>query len=115
MSDRTIRIGIIGIGQIGKAHLENYSKIPGVEIVAASDVNPAELKSVADRFGIPHQHADFRELLRRDDVEAVDVCLHNNLHAPVTIAALAAGKHVYCEKPMAGAHVDAKADRKCVV
>jgi len=53
-------------------------------------------------------YTDFRELLKRDDIEAVDVCLHNNLHMPVTVAALQAGKHVYCEKPMAGAYCDAE-------
>jgi predicted dehydrogenase len=106
---RTIRIGIVGVGQIGKHHLGAYAKIAGAEIVAAADVNAAELQRVAAEFKIPHTHADFRELLARDDLEAVDVCLHNNLHAPVTIAALEAGKHVYCEKPMAGAYCDAKA------
>lgn len=104
-----IRIGIIGVGQIGKSHLSNYANVPGAELVAAADVNAAELKAVAAQFKIPHTHADFRELLKRGDIDAVDVCLHNNLHAPVTLAALEAGKHVYCEKPMAGAYVDAKA------
>jgi len=104
-----IRLGIIGVGQIGKHHLENCSKIPAAEMVAASDINEAELKKVAERFEIPNTYADFRELLERDDIEAVDVCLHNNLHAPVTITALQSGKHVYCEKPMAGAYIDAKA------
>jgi len=46
--------------------------------------------------------------LKRDDLEAVDVCLHNNLHMPVTVAAFEAGKHVYCEKPMAGSYHDAR-------
>jgi predicted dehydrogenase len=109
MRSKKIRIGIIGVGQIGKHHLENYSKIPSAEVVAASDIDEVELKAVAERFKIPHTYVNFRELLGRDDIEAVDVCLHNNLHAPVTIAALQAGKNVYCEKPMAGAYVDAKA------
>lgn len=104
-----IRIGMIGVGQIAKSHLENYSKIAGAEIVAAADINAEELGRVADRYSISHTYTDFRELLKRDDIAAVDVCLHNNLHAPVTIAALKAGKHVYCEKPMAGAYVDAMA------
>jgi len=104
-----IRLGIIGVGQIGKHHLDNYSKISGAEMVAACDINEVELKTVAERFKIPNTYVNFRELLERDDIEAVDVCLHNNLHAPVTIAALQAGKHVYCEKPMAGAYIDAKA------
>ncbi len=109
MSDKKIRIGIIGVGQIGKHHLDNYAKIPAVELVAASDVNAAELKRVADQYKIPNTHESFRDLLKRDDIVAVDVCLHNNFHAPMTIAALEAGKHVYCEKPMAGAYADARA------
>jgi predicted dehydrogenase len=58
---------------------------------------------------VPHLYTDFRELLRRDDLDAIDVCLHNNLHRPATEAALRAGKHVYCEKPMAGSYRDAEA------
>jgi len=106
---KDIRIGIIGVGQIGKSHLRNYAKIEGARLVAAADVNAAELQKVSAEFGIPHTHTDFRALLDRDDIDCVDVCLHNNFHAPVTLAALRAGKNVYCEKPMAGAYVDAKA------
>jgi predicted dehydrogenase len=102
-----IRLGIIGVGQIGKHHLREYAKIPGAQLVAAADVNAEELKRVAAEFKIPHTYADFRELLKRDDIQAVDVCLHNNFHRPMTCAALAAGKHVYCEKPMAGSYIDA--------
>ncbi len=104
-----VRIGIIGVGQIGKQHLEAYSKIAGVDVVAAADINADELQKVADKYNIPDRYADFRELLKRDDIVAVDVCLHNNFHAPVTIAALQAGKHVYCEKPIAGSYADGKA------
>lgn len=104
-----VRVGIIGVGMIGKIHLENYSKISGVDIVAAADVNETELRRVAEKYKIPHIYTDYRELLNRDDIDAVDVCLHNNLHAPVTIDALTAGKHVYCEKPIAGSYVDGKA------
>jgi predicted dehydrogenase len=104
-----VHIGIIGVGQIGKFHLNTYAKIPEAEVVAAADINEAELKKVAETFKIPDAYTDFHELLERDDIEAVDVCLHNNLHAPVSIAALEAGKNVYCEKPMAGTYFDAKA------
>ena len=103
------RIGCIGVGQIGKHHLENYSKIESVELVAVADLDDAELNRVGDHYQIPFRTTDFRELLSRDDIEAVDVCLHNNLHMPITVAALEAGKHVYCEKPMAGSYVDAEA------
>jgi predicted dehydrogenase len=103
-----IRIGCIGVGQIGKHHLDNYSKIEGAELVAIADINEAELNRVGDKYNIPNRYTDFKELLKRDDIVAVDVCLHNNLHMPMTVAALEAGKHVYCEKPMAGSYIDAE-------
>ncbi|OGV80332.1 MAG: oxidoreductase [Lentisphaerae bacterium RIFOXYB12_FULL_65_16] len=103
-----IRIGFVGVGQIAQSHLRNYQKVSGAKVVAATDVNAAALDKVAAEFNIPSKYTDFHEMLKRDDIDAVDVCLHNNLHAPVTIAALNAGKHVYCEKPMAGSYIDAE-------
>jgi predicted dehydrogenase len=103
-----VRIGVIGVGQIGKSHLRNYDAIDAAEIVAVADINEAEARRVAVMHNIPNVYTDFRELLQRDDIEAVDVALHNNLHMPMTVAALEAGKHVYCEKPMAGAYIDAE-------
>ncbi|MBX3015884.1 MAG: Gfo/Idh/MocA family oxidoreductase [Caldilineaceae bacterium] len=108
MTTDKVRVGVIGVGQIGKHHLSNYSKIPNAEVVAVADVNEAEARRVAEMYNIPNVYTDFRQLLQRDDIVAVDVCLHNNFHAPVTIAALEAGKHVFCEKPMAGAYIDAE-------
>ncbi len=107
MTQAPVRIGVIGVGQIGKHHLENYSKIPNANVVAISDINETEARRVAALYNIPDVYTNFRDLLKRDDIEAVDVCLHNNMHMPMTVAALQAGKHVYCEKPMAGAYVDA--------
>jgi predicted dehydrogenase len=105
-----IRVGIIGTGQIGKYHLENYTKnVEGVEVVAVCDIREDEAQRVAEKYQIPKVYVKFRELLEREDIQAVDVCLHNNLHRPVTELALAAGKHVYCEKPMAGSYIDALA------
>ncbi|HUS59431.1 MAG TPA: Gfo/Idh/MocA family oxidoreductase [Planctomycetota bacterium] len=103
-----IRIGMIGVGQIAQYHMGNYSKMQDVELVAAADLDAAKLAQVAKQFNIPNTYADFRKMLERDDIQAVDVCLHNNLHAPATIAAFEAGKDVYCEKPMAGAYADAE-------
>lgn len=103
---RKVRIGIIGVGLIGKSHLEQYAKIPDAEIVAICDIDGKEAQKVAEKYNISNVYTDFRDMLKRDDIEAVDVCLHNNFHAPVTIAALEAGKHVYCEKPIAGTYFD---------
>jgi predicted dehydrogenase len=107
MADK-VKIGIIGVGQIGKRHVAAYQKLP-VELVAIADIDEPEARRVAAENGVPKVLTDFRELLAIDEIQAVDVCLHNNLHAPVTIAALEAGKHVYCEKPIAGAYIDGKA------
>ncbi len=103
-----VKIGMIGVGQIAKNHLRQYSGIEGVEIAAACDIDEEELGRVCDANGIPDRHADYNKLLERDDLDAVDVCLHNSLHAPATIAGLEAGKHVYCEKPIAGTYADGR-------
>ena len=106
----TIRVGIIGTGQIGKWHLETYAtKVKGVEVVAVCDINADEAKRVATKYNIQNVYGDYRELINRNDIDAVDVALHNNLHRSVTEAAIKAGKHVYCEKPMAGSYIDALA------
>lgn len=106
---RTVRIGVIGVGIIGKSHIRQYAGIPGAQVVAVADINEEEANRVAAEHDIPQVYRDFRKLLERDDIDAVDVCLHNNLHAPVTVAALRAGKHVYCEKPIAGSYADGAA------
>ncbi|MDE0430476.1 MAG: Gfo/Idh/MocA family oxidoreductase [Caldilineaceae bacterium] len=117
MTQEKTRIGIIGVGQIGKKHVRVYSGMPHVEIAAIADIDEAEARRVAGENGIASVYTDFQQLLARDDIVAVDVCLHNNFHMPVTLAALEAGKHVFCEKPMAGAYVDAErmltAAREC--
>jgi predicted dehydrogenase len=107
MSDK-VRIGVIGVGMIGKHHLNIYqSKVPNAEVVALCDIDTTELQMVSEHFKVKDTYVNFRDLLKRDDIQAVDVCLHNNKHMAVTLAALEADKHVYCEKPMAGAYPDA--------
>lgn len=104
-----IRIGIIGVGQIGKVHVARYKDVPEAEIAAVADLRSDEAARVAQENGIPAVYTDYRELLARDDIDSVDVALHNRLHAPVTIAALEAGKNVYCEKPMSWTYAEARA------
>jgi len=106
MADK-IRIGMIGCGQIAQQHMKAYSEIEGAEMVVFCDVNRGAAETAAEKYGPADVATDFREVLRRDDIDAVDVCLHNNLHMPATVAGLQAGKHVYCEKPMAGSYRDA--------
>ena len=103
------RIGIIGTGQIAQGHLRQWSQIDEIEVAVACDIDEKALSATREAFGISEGCSDFRQLLARDDLDAVDVCLHNNYHAPVTIEALRSGKHVYCEKPIAGSYADGKA------
>lgn len=106
---KKIRIGIIGTGQIGKRHVQGYQDIPEAQIVAVCDLREDEARRVAAEHDIPDVYTDYHEMLERDDIDSVDVCLHNRLHRPVTEDALQAGKNVYCEKPMSWTYQDAKA------
>ncbi len=105
---KEIRIGIIGTGVISQRHMTVWEKIPDVKIVCGADISRKVLDQWGEKYGVTDLYTDFRDLLARDDIDAVDVCVHNNLHVPISIAAMKAGKHVYCEKPMAGSYRDAK-------
>lgn len=108
MADK-VRVGIIGTGQIGKRHIHRYQDVSEAEIVAVADLREDEARRVASEYDIPHVYTDYHEMLKRDDMDSVDVCLHNRLHMPVTLDALAADKNVYCEKPMSWTYREAKA------
>ncbi|MBE0699909.1 MAG: Gfo/Idh/MocA family oxidoreductase, partial [Anaerolineaceae bacterium] len=103
-----LRVGIIGTGQIGKVHVSRYSEIPDVEIVGLCDIRLDEVNRVANQYNVSYVTPDYHDLLRRDDIDAIDVCLHNRLHMPVTVDALEAGKNVYCEKPMSWTYAESK-------
>ncbi len=106
-SRNAVRIGVLGCGQIAQQHLTNYANIPGVQVVACADIDEVAGRTTAEKFGIPNICCSAKEMLERDDLDAVDVCLHNNLHVSGTLAVLESGRHVYCEKPMAGSYRDA--------
>ena len=84
-----IRIGVIGCGQIAQHHFKEYAKLPAgdMKVVAAADINEACARDTAAKYQVEHVYTDFRKMLARDDIDAVDVCLHNNFHRPVTEAA----------------------------
>lgn len=102
------RVGIVGVG-IGSIHIQGYKQCPEAEIVAVCDANLARAQAVADQYGIPNVYADYDEMLKRDDIDAISVCTPNFLHAPMSIAAFEAGKHVICEKPLAMTPEDGEA------
>ena len=76
----------IGAGYFARFHYEAWTRIPEVQVVAACDLNEACVAEVVKQYDIPHVYTDFRKLLERDDLDAVDVCLHNNFHRPATEA-----------------------------
>ncbi len=108
MPDSEVRIGIIGSGGIAGAHLAQYKLIPGVRVVAVADVLPGRAQAFIDRNGLQGAEAftDHREMLKRD-FDGVSICTFNAAHYQPTMDALAAGKHVLLEKPMATTVSDA--------
>ncbi len=99
MADK-VRVGIIGCG-VGLAHARGYARQPNVELVALADVNPDRCRRITDEIPVPDIYTSYEELLEREDIDAVSIALPNYLHAPATLAALEAGKHVLIEKPLA--------------
>ena len=100
MSDET-RLAIVGCRNNGVSHIRRASKLEDVSVVAAADTDPARLEVVREEFGIERLHEDAAEVFSADDVDGVVLSLPNHLHAPMSIQALDAGKHVLVEKPMA--------------
>jgi len=98
---KKIKVGIIGTGSISNLHMAGYSRLPNVEVIAACDINKERATEYAKRYGIKHVFDDYREMLKLSEIDAVSVCTWNDSHAPATVAALMAGKHVLCEKPPA--------------
>ena len=95
-----IKVGIIGCGSIGSVHAEHYGKINDVELAALCDVLPEKLGELAGRHKVLKTFLDYHRLLADPEIDAVSVCVPNDLHAPIAIDALKAGKHVMLEKPM---------------
>lgn len=98
---RKKRIGIIGTGNISHAHIGAYRKLDNVEVVAACDIDAEKLQAFAEEYGIENTFTDYNEMLKMKDLDGVSVCTWNSVHADASIAALKAGKHVLCEKPLA--------------
>jgi len=95
-----LKIAVIGAGSISSAHLSSYAKNPEVEIYAICDLVEERARSAAEKYGASKVYTDYRELLSDSEVDAVSICTWNNTHVEISIAALDAGKHVLCEKPM---------------
>jgi len=98
---KRVRVGVIGAGAIGPAHINGFRQASGAELTAVCDVDKARAEAAAAEFAVSHVYTDYRKMLADGVVDAVSVCTPNNTHMRITIDALAAGKHVLCEKPLA--------------
>ncbi|MBI1295224.1 hypothetical protein GC175_09735 [bacterium] len=96
-----LRIGIIGAGWPGERHTEGFTACGDAVVTAVADLETTRREAFATRYHVPKQYADYHDLLADSEVDAVMIALPNHLHKPSTIAALQAGKHVFCEKPPA--------------
>ena len=97
----SIKVGIIGCGKIAQVrHIPEYTANPDTEVYGFYDLNLARAEELAKKYG-GKAYASYEELLADPEIEAVSVCVANHAHAEISIAALKAGKHVLCEKPMA--------------
>ncbi|MCP4200143.1 MAG: Gfo/Idh/MocA family oxidoreductase [Proteobacteria bacterium] len=104
-----IRIGLVGYGFIGKIHTMAYQLLPmmydpfpaTVRLVGVAAASQASMQKGIEQGGYEHGTTDWRQLVARDDIDVIDCCTPNFLHKEVLIAAMRAGKHVYCDKPLA--------------
>ncbi|MCB0126779.1 MAG: Gfo/Idh/MocA family oxidoreductase [Caldilineaceae bacterium] len=111
-----VRIGLIGTGFMGKAHATAYKNVPAVfgtelgvpVLTMLADIDEATIERNANSFGIARWTTDWHDLINDPEVDVVDITTPNHLHAEMAIAAAQAGKHVYCEKPLALSAPEAK-------
>lgn len=99
--DKKLKVGIIGCGSIAAVHIAAYQNNPNVELYALCDIDQARLDAAAAACGVARKFTRCEDMVALSELDMVSVCTWNSAHAPCTIAALKAGKHVLCEKPMA--------------
>ncbi|RIV20575.1 gfo/Idh/MocA family oxidoreductase [Fibrisoma montanum] len=95
-----IKVGVVGTGFIGPAHIEALRRLPNVDVAALCEVNLELAQQKANQLGIERAYT-FDDLLKQDDIQSIHICTPNFLHYQQSKAALLAGKHVICEKPLA--------------
>ncbi|MCX7805033.1 MAG: Gfo/Idh/MocA family oxidoreductase [Planctomycetota bacterium] len=107
-ADRKVRIGIVGAKFAADFHTDSYRRNDKADVVAVADINPDALKAYVEKWKVPDTHTDYREMLKRDDIDLVSICAPNFLHAEIITECARAGKHVVCEKPLATTAADAR-------
>ncbi|EAA0983054.1 D-chiro-inositol-2-dehydrogenase IolG2 [Salmonella enterica subsp. enterica serovar Bareilly] len=95
-----LRCGVIGLGRVGKMHVENMYLLPQLDIICAADYFIEEMSDWLYSVNITSGYKDYQELLQRDDIEAVFIFTSTDMHEEIVTAAAQAGKHIFCEKPL---------------
>jgi predicted dehydrogenase len=108
MPQQTIRVGVIGLG-VGERHITGYQEMPGVEVRAICDLDPAKLAEVGDRRQIGRRYDNYRKITEDPEIDVVSICSYDNFHTEQAISAFSNGKHVMVEKPVALSRKDAEA------
>lgn len=101
MTGSPLRVGVIGASYAAATHIPTYAALPDTEVVAIATAHRDTAERAAERFGIPSAHDDYEELCHLPDVDLVDIVTRPRLHRRMALVALAAGKHVLCEVPLA--------------
>ena len=97
-----VNIGVIGVGRIGRLHARNLKyQVPGLKVLAVADIFEKSAREVASQLEIPIAEKDYRVLLENNDIDAVVICSSTDTHAQIISEAAQAGKHIFCEKPIA--------------
>jgi predicted dehydrogenase len=105
---QTLGVGIIGFGFMGKVHAYDYQSLPfyydpvpiRTKLVGVGERTPDRVEIAVAKAGFEFGTTNWRDLIARDDIHIIDICSPNNLHADQLLAAMAAGKHIYCDKPL---------------
>ena len=105
---KKLKVGVIGVGGIAHTHFPGWKKSPDAELIAVSDLDTATAKKVGEDYKVAHVYEKAEELIANKEIDIVDICTPNAYHAPLSIKALEAGKHVICEKPLAPTPGDIK-------
>lgn len=113
---KQLRIGLVGTGFMGRTHSNGYRRVPNffpdLEYIpvlkAVCSRNKEKVQAFADQWGYESIETDWKKLIERDDIDAVDICTPNDMHAEIAIAAAKAGKMILCEKPLARTLAEAK-------
>ncbi|EAB2145730.1 TPA: D-chiro-inositol-2-dehydrogenase IolG2 [Salmonella enterica] len=97
---KKLRCGVIGLGRVGKMHVENMYLLPQLDIICAADYFIEEMSDWLYSVNITSGYKNYEELLQRDDIEAVFIFTSTDMHEEIVTAAAQAGKHIFCEKPL---------------